>query len=202
MRHRLLVTLVAIAVLAPAVAEAQLRFGLNAYRRQQRQQERDRRQKERDAPATPVAVGDLAPSFLVSDGGRRRAITTYAKPTGPTVLVFARGGFDAVEVAHLTALAAIYDDVTAAGGELIVVFREDLNGVRGLRAARDATGVTFPLALDPRGVGSGKLYSVGADEFSAYVVGTDGRVTHVIPGSSGTRADPAAIVAAIGPAAP
>lgn len=193
---RYFAAVLAVAVFAE-VADAQRRPGIGAYRRVQRQIQQQRQQQEQNAPAVPVGVGELAPSFPVTDGGGRRPVTYFAKQDGPTVLVFARGGFDAAGTDQLKQLQTIYPRVTEAGGELIVVFREERNGAEALAAAAAASGATFPIVAEPAGTGSRKRYSVGEGELSAYVIGPDGRIAAIVSGNAEARPDPAKILEAV-----
>jgi len=73
------------------------------------------------------------------------------------------------------------------GVEVVAVFREEREGVAGLKKIRDRTKVDFRLALDTPASAT-KAYSYGPKEFDSYLVDGKGVIRGVIDGSLKTRA--------------
>ena len=73
------------------------------------------------------------------------------------------------------------------GVEVVAVFREEREGLAGLKKIRDKTKVEFTLALDTP-ANATKAYSGGRKEFDNYLVDGTGVIRGVIDGSLKTRA--------------
>ena len=73
------------------------------------------------------------------------------------------------------------------GVEVVAVFREEREGLAGLKKIKDRTKVDFTLALDTP-ANSTKAYSTGRKEFDNYLVDGTGVIRGVIDGSLKTRA--------------
>ena len=73
------------------------------------------------------------------------------------------------------------------GVEVVAVFREEREGLAGLKKIKDRTKVDFTLALDTP-ANATKAYSTGRKEFDNYLVDGTGVIRGVIDGSLKTRA--------------
>ena len=73
------------------------------------------------------------------------------------------------------------------GVEVVAVFREERDGIAGLKKIKNRTKVEFTLALDTPADAT-KAYSTGRKEFDNYLVDQNGVIQGVIDGSLKTRA--------------
>ena len=73
------------------------------------------------------------------------------------------------------------------GVEVVAVFREEREGIAGLKKIKNRTKVDFTLALDTP-ANATKAYSGGRKEFDNYLVDGNGVIRGVIDGSLKTRA--------------
>ena len=73
------------------------------------------------------------------------------------------------------------------GVEVVAVFREEREGIAGLKKIKNRTKVDFTLALDTP-ANATKAYSNGRKEFDNYLVDGTGVIRGVIDGSVKTRA--------------
>ena len=73
------------------------------------------------------------------------------------------------------------------GVEVVAVFREERQGIAGLKKIKNRTKVDFTLALDTPATAT-KAYSNGRGEFDNYLVDGNGVIQGVIDGSLRTRA--------------
>ena len=71
--------------------------------------------------------------------------------------------------------------------ELVFVFREEAEGVKGLQKIKDKTGTGYVLSVDPNKA-STKSYSPGRLVFDNYVINKNGNIQAIIPGTLRTRA--------------
>lgn len=74
-----------------------------------------------------------------------------------------------------------------AGLEIIAIFREEREGVEGLKKIKEKTGVDFTLCLDT-GAEKTSAYSPGRGKFDNYLIGSDGKVAAIFDGSLTKRA--------------
>ena len=79
------------------------------------------------------------------------------------------------------------DEFKALNTELIFVFREEQQGVDGLKKIKSKTKTTFTLAVD-LDKKSSNAYSSKRMTFDNYVVSKDGTIKAVVDGSLRTRA--------------
>ena len=73
------------------------------------------------------------------------------------------------------------------GVEVVAVFREEKEGLKGLQLIKAKTRVPFTLALDTPASGT-KAYSTGRKEFDNYVVDKNGVIKGIVDGSLKSRA--------------
>lgn len=79
------------------------------------------------------------------------------------------------------------DEFKALNTEVIFVFREEKEGVDGLKKIKQGTKTTFTLALD-LDKQSSKTYSPKQMTFDNYVIDKDGNVAAIIDGTLRDRA--------------
>lgn len=82
------------------------------------------------------------------------------------------------------------------GVEVVAVFREEKEGLAGLKKIKQRVDVDFSLALDTPATVT-KAYSNGRKEFDSYVVDNHGIVKAVIDGSLKTRAQTEQLLAIV-----
>ena len=73
------------------------------------------------------------------------------------------------------------------GVEVVAVFREERQGVNGLKRIKTKTKTDFRLALDTPAKAT-KAYSNGRKEFDSYVIDKDGVIQGIVDGSVTSRA--------------
>jgi peroxiredoxin len=83
-------------------------------------------------------------------------------------------------MAQLVELQENYAAIQAHDAEVIVVFREDQDGVEGLRKSRDHASAEFPLLSDYGKETSGAYSDNG---FQTYVIDTDGVIRAILHGT-------------------
>ncbi|MEM7785298.1 MAG: hypothetical protein AAF623_18255 [Planctomycetota bacterium] len=74
-----------------------------------------------------------------------------------------------------------------AEADVIVIFREESQGVEGLKKIRSNTKTKFKLALDFQKKQTSR-FSTGRREFSSYVVDKDGVIQKIVTGDLKNRA--------------
>ena len=90
-------------------------------------------------------------------------------------------------MAQLVKLQERAEELEAADTEVIVVFREERDGVEGLRKSQARAKSTFRLALD-LGKKTTAAYSPRKGQFANYVIGRDGIVRGLVDGDLRKRA--------------
>lgn len=88
------------------------------------------------------------------------------------------------------------DEFKALGAELVFVFREEADGVDGLKKIRERSKTKFTLAFEP-GKKSTKLYSPKRMTFDNYVIDASGNVRAIIDGTLRDRATAAELLKAL-----
>ena len=97
---------------------------------------------------------------------------------------------------QLVELGKNKDAFTAAGADVIAVFREEKQGEAGLEKIVAKTKTTFDLALD-NGNKQTARYSTGRREFTGYVINTEGVITNVFAGDLRNRAKSDELITAL-----
>jgi len=90
-------------------------------------------------------------------------------------------------MAQLVKLQERAEEFKAANTEVIVVFREEQDGVEGLKKSKERAKSTFRLALDT-GKKETARWSPGRRQFANYVVDRNGIVQGIIDGDLRDRA--------------
>lgn len=79
------------------------------------------------------------------------------------------------------------DKFKAANAEIIAIFREEKDGLDGLKKIKEKTKVSFTLGIDTPAKATSK-YSNGAKVFTAYVIDKNGKIQGIVPGDLRNRA--------------
>ena len=77
-----------------------------------------------------------------------------------------------------------YDDFRDLNTEVVAVFREEQKGAEGLQMARERTEASFPMGLD---LGAEQTAEYSPKGFSTYIIGADGTIKAVFPGTKMIR---------------
>lgn len=85
---------------------------------------------------------------------------------------------------QLVELQENYEAIRDADAEVIVVFRDDQEGVAGLEMSRESTGAEFPLLSDLSSKSS-SAYSRGTNQ--TYVIDHDGVIRAILDGTTWDR---------------
>jgi peroxiredoxin len=88
---------------------------------------------------------------------------------------------------QLVQLQGHADNFKSLNAELIFVFREEADGVDGLKKIKDQHPTSFTLALDPEKKSS-RAYSPAKMTFNNYVIDTSGVVRGIVDGTLKDRA--------------
>jgi peroxiredoxin len=99
------------------------------------------------AAAHPLAAGDPAPHFVLTDAdGKKHSLSEYLA-RGPVLLLFFRGGWCPYCTLTLRAYEEVAPDVRKAGGEILA-----LSPQKASRAAmvQESNCVSFPILVDCR----------------------------------------------------
>ncbi len=80
--------------------------------------------------------------------------------------------------------------------KVLVVFREEKDGQKGLQKVVAATSTKFDLALDP-GATETTLYSPGKQDHGSYIIGSTGVILAILEGTTSDRAQPEEFIAAL-----
>ena len=79
------------------------------------------------------------------------------------------------------------EDFEKQNAEIIVIFREEKEGVEGLKKIKERKQVDFTLALDFQKESTG-AYSPGRMKFDNYIVDKSGKIRVIVDGNLRTRA--------------
>jgi len=141
-----------------------------------------------------LKVGDPAPDFTVPaiDGPSVQFSKLTAKK--PTVLVFSRAHWCPYCMGHMQALQKRSAEFDAAGAQIVAVFRENKEGVEGLKKVRQASKAEFLLLDDPE---KQQTQAYSPEGFAAYVVDTQGIIRGVFDGTKTGRPDPDKLLAVV-----
>lgn len=78
-------------------------------------------------------------------------------------------------------------DIDQLNADVYVIFREEREGIDGLRKIRERTDTTFTLLTDLDGKNSA-AYSPKPRTFDNYVISREGKIVALVPGTLKTRA--------------
>lgn len=147
-----------------------------------------------NAAEPALKVGDPAPDFTVAGGDGEEVQFSKLTAKKPTVLVFSRAHWCPYCMGHMQALQKRSAEFDAAGAQIVAVFRENKEGVEGLKKVRKASKAEFLLLDDPDKQQT-KAYS--PEGFAAYVVDSQGIIRGVFDGTKTGRPDPDKLLAAV-----
>ncbi|MBD3674700.1 MAG: redoxin domain-containing protein [Planctomycetaceae bacterium] len=144
--------------------------------------------------ADEIKLGDKAPDFEVTNMDGKTVKLSDWVGKKKLVVVFSRAHWCPFCMGQLKDLSKHYDDITKAGGEVIVVFREERDGVKGLKKSQQAASSEFPLLLD---LGAKATPEYSTTGFTTYIIGKDGTVETILSGKKTNRPKAEAIIAAL-----
>ncbi|MBK1855228.1 redoxin domain-containing protein [Verrucomicrobiaceae bacterium 5K15] len=144
--------------------------------------------------AAEVKVGDKAPGFeLMNSQGEKVSLKDYeGKKT--VVLSFNRAHWCPFCMRQLVQLRKDYDKFAEAGAEVLVVFREERDGLEGMKKSAKVSQGSFPILLDEKSAQT-KVYSQTG--YDTYIIDKDGKVAAKIEGTKKKRASNEEILAAL-----
>ncbi|WP_186767829.1 peroxiredoxin family protein [Blastopirellula retiformator] len=133
--------------------------------------------------AEELKVGAVAPSFEVEtvNEGMIKLDDFRGKKL---VLAFNRAHWCPYCMKQIKDIQANYGKIKEAGAEVLVIFREEEDGEKGLEEVKKTTGAEFPLGLDLTAVET-KPYS--QEGFTTYVIDAEGKISQVLPGTKPDR---------------
>ncbi|MDG2388966.1 MAG: peroxiredoxin family protein [Planctomycetaceae bacterium] len=144
--------------------------------------------------ADEVKQGDKAPDFKASNiEGETVKLSDWVGEK-KMVVVFSRAHWCPFFMRQLKELSNHYEDISKAGGEVIVVFREDKDGAEGLKKSQKTGATKFPLLLD---LGAKEIADYSTTGYTTYIIGKDGTVENILAGKKSKRPSAHAIIEAV-----
>lgn len=127
--------------------------------------------------ASPVKLGDIAPSFRLPDSTGEQVSLGDALAKGPVVMVFYRGGWCPICMRQLRALEESRERFSSLGATIIAISRD---GPEDIEKSVLRHGLNFPVLSDPQNTAA-KAYGVlpeGADLAwpGTLVIASDGTI--------------------------
>lgn len=146
------------------------------------------------AEAGKLEEGAKAPDFKATDlEGKEVKLSDWVGKK-QLVVVFSRAHWCPFCMGQLKNLQENYEDISKAGGEVIVVFREERDGVEGLMKSKKVAGAEFPLLLD---LGAKNTADYSTSGFTTYIIDQEGKVKKILAGTKPKRPKAEAIIAAL-----
>lgn len=146
------------------------------------------------AEAAKVAEGSKAPDFKATNLSGKEVKLSGFVGEKQLVVVFSRAHWCPFCMGQLKDLQKNYQDIRKAGGEVIVVFREERDGVDGLKKSQKVAGAEFPLLLD---LGAKSTADYSTSGFTTYIIDKQGKVKKILAGTKPKRPKAAEILAAL-----
>ena len=144
--------------------------------------------------ADEVKQGSKAPDFQATNiEGETVKLSDWVGEK-KLVVVFSRAHWCPFCMGQLKDLSNHYEDISKAGGEVIVVFREEREGVEGLIKSQKTANAEFPLLLD---LGAKETADYSTTGFTTYIIGKDGTVETILAGKKTKRPSAEAILEAV-----
>jgi len=112
------------------------------------------------------------------------------------VVVFSRAHWCPFCMGQLKDISNHYEEITQAGGEVIVVFREEQEGVAGLKKSQKTASTEFPLLVD---LGAKETADYSTTGFTTYILDKKGKVETILSGKKTKRPSAEDILAALKP---
>ncbi len=144
--------------------------------------------------ADDVKVGTKAPDFEATnlEGETVKLSDWFGKEK--LVVVFSRAHWCPFCMGQLKDLSSHYKEISEAGAEVIVVFREERDGVAGLRKSQMIGTTKFPLLLDAGAKATPEYSTTG---FTTYIIAKDGAVESILAGTKKNRPKAETIIAKV-----
>lgn len=144
--------------------------------------------------AEEVAIGDQAPDFQATDiHGKTVKLSDWIGEK-KLVVVFSRAHWCPFCMGQLKDLSKHYDDIAKAGGEVVVIFREERDGVAGLKKSQQTGSAEFPLLLD---LGAKNTPDYSTTGFTTYIIDKKGKIETILDGVKKNRPNSEAIIEAL-----
>jgi len=146
------------------------------------------------AEAGKIEEGSQAPDFKATNlEGKEVKLSDWVGKK-QLVVVFSRAHWCPFCMGQLKDLQKHYAEITKAGGEVIVVFREERDGVEGLEKSQKAANAEFPLLLD---LGAKATPDYSTTGYTTYIIDKEGKVKKILAGTKPKRPKAEAIIAAL-----
>ncbi|MCH5375407.1 MAG: peroxiredoxin family protein, partial [Planctomycetes bacterium] len=144
--------------------------------------------------AGKIEEGTKAPDFNATniDGKEVKLSDWVGKKQ--LVVVFSRAHWCPFCMGQLKDLQNHYKEISKAGGEVIVVFREEQDGVEGLKESQKVASAEFPLLLD---LGAKATADYGTTGYTTYIIDKAGNVKKILSGQKRDRPKAEEIIAAL-----
>jgi peroxiredoxin len=144
--------------------------------------------------ADEVKAGAKAPDFKATNiEGETVKLSDWVGEK-KLVVVFSRAHWCPFCMGQLKDLSNHYEDISKAGGEVIVVFREEKDGPEGLKKSQKTASAEFPLLLD---LGAKETADYSTTGFTTYIIGKDGTVETILAGKKTKRPSAHDIIEAV-----
>ena len=144
--------------------------------------------------AEEVAIGDQAPDFQATNiHGKTVELSDWIGEK-KLVVVFSRAHWCPFCMGQLKDLSKHYSEISKAGGEVIVVFREERDGVAGLKKSQQTGSTEFPLLLD---LGAKNTPAYSTTGFTTYIINKKGKIETILNGVKKNRPKSEAIIEAL-----
>jgi peroxiredoxin len=146
------------------------------------------------AEAGKIEEGSKAPDFKATNiEGKDVKLSDWVGKK-QLVVVFSRAHWCPFCMGQLKDLQKHYQEITKAGGEVIVVFREEQDGLEGLKESQKAATAEFPLLLD---LGAKATPDYSTTGYTTYIIDKEGNVKKILAGTKRARPKTEAIIAAL-----
>ncbi len=144
--------------------------------------------------AEELMAGKMAPDFTVTNMQGEKVKLSDFTGEKSVVLVFSRAHWCPYCMGQVKQLQNHYQEIQKAGAEVVVVFREERDGMEGMMKSQKTTGAQFPLLLDDNKQMTGDYSPEG---YSTYIINPKGEITQVIHGTKANRAGIPAMMKAL-----
>jgi peroxiredoxin len=146
------------------------------------------------AEAGKIEEGSKAPDFKATNiEGKEVKLSDWVGQK-QLVVVFSRAHWCPFCMGQLKDLQENYEEIQKAGGEVIVVFREERDGVEGLKKSQKVADAEFPLLLD---LGAKSTEDYSTTGYTTYIIDKDGKVKKILAGTKPKRPKAETIIAAL-----
>jgi len=132
----------------------------------------------------PVGVGDQAPDFGLTNQADETVKLSSLQGKKNVVLAFTRAHWWPYYSKQLVQLQSHYEALQKLEAEILMVNREEQDGVEGLKKQAAATKAAFPLLLDLNKAQTARYSTEG---LATYLIDQDGKVVKMLTGAKTAR---------------